>query len=1436
VREILARGAALYAAPLGLAIAFIALAPRVAEASNTLGAWSPVTPWPMVAVHVALMPDGRVLTYGTQSSDYYDIWDPVMGLGNGHLTLPNFTGTSPFCSSQLSLPEGEGILIVGGGLEASPNVETSVVNYDPGLERMTLDGNMARPRWYGSSTTLLSGETYIQGGTGGFDRPEVRDSDGGFHLLSGADTSALDFYFPRIFSAPDGRVFGYDTTGAMFYINATGSGSLTRTGQFTGPKGTASSAAMYRPGRILQFGGASNGALTIDITSGTPVVKSTQAMSTRRRWVNATILANGTVLATGGTDTKNELSGTNYRAEIWNPDTGRWTLGASGDRARLYHSAALLLPDASVLVAGGGNPGPQFNDNVEIYYPPYLYDASGGWAARPTIDSAPSAIDIGETFPVEVAETDDIRRVVMVKTGAASHSFNFDQRFVELAFHRVDDVLMVQAPPRAGDAPPGFYLLFTLNAAGTPSNARIARVAIAPVPNPAVVPNLVNPGSQSAAMGLEASLQLAATDPNGDILSYSATGLPPGLDIDPATGAISGSPSAVGTFNVEAVVTDGINEDHESFQWIVTQSGFVLLPPPPVDPVLADSVVTLQAESSGGTGVQYRWDFDDGTPETEYSESASIDHTFDEPGIYYVTVTAIDESGVPQSTTIVVTVHLPLTANPAVASTNLVIEDRVAASDRLWVVNQDNDSVSVFDTTTRTRLGEINVGTAPRSIAIAPSGEVWVTNKRSATISVINPATLAVARTTTLPFASQPFGVVASPTGDAMYVALEATGRVLKLNPADGSTIGSLTVGPNPRHLSVTANGGRLYVSRFITPSLPGESTAAVLTDGGGGEVDVIDAAAMSLLRTITLRHSDKPDFENQGRGIPNYLGAVAISPDGQSAWVPSKQDNIARGTLRDLTGLTFQNSVRAISSRIDLAGQTEDYPDRIDHDNSGVASAILHDRLGVYMFVALETSREIAVVDAHGAWEIFRFATGRAPQGLALSVDGRTLYVNNFMDRTVTAFDISTLLRDGIANVPVLATMSAVSSEKLTAQVLKGKQFFYDAKDLRLARDAYISCASCHNDGDDDGRVWDFTGFGEGLRNTIRLRGRGGAQGFLHWSNNFNEVQDFEGQIRAFAAGTGLMTTTEFNTGTRSQPLGDAKAGVNADLDALAAYVASLNTFASSPLRNNDGSLTAAAVSGREVFRTKNCASCHAGTAFTNSGNNNPANIGTLKVPESGKRLNDTLSGIDVPTLRDVWATAPYLHRGSAATLADAIRAHTNVSVTDAQLVDLVAYVAQIGNQESSAPVVTASPNTGTGLAGQYFNNTTLSGAPVLQRTEAVNFSWSTSPGTGVNSDQFSVRWTGQVEAASSGNYQFQTVSNDGVRLWVNGVLLINNWTTHSTATDTSAVIAVTKNQRYSVTMEFFDANGSAVARLRWKKPGDTSFPPIPATRLYPN
>ena len=174
-----------------------------------------------------------------------------------------------------------------------------------------------------------------------------------------------------------------------------------------------------------------------------------------------------------------QLVNVNNSAEIWNPATGAWTIGASGTRARLYHSVALLLPDGSVLVGGGGAApdAPVNNLHSEIYYPPYLYDAPGHFASRPSISSAPDTLTAGQTFTVG-ADTADIQRVTLVKTGAVTHSFNMDQRFVELAFTGSGGVLSVHAPSRATDTPPGYYLLFVINGAGTPSNGRIVRVRV----------------------------------------------------------------------------------------------------------------------------------------------------------------------------------------------------------------------------------------------------------------------------------------------------------------------------------------------------------------------------------------------------------------------------------------------------------------------------------------------------------------------------------------------------------------------------------------------------------------------------------------------------------------------------------------------------------------------------------------------------------------------------------------------------------------------------------------------------------------------------------------------------------------------------------------------------------------------------------------------
>ncbi|MCB0112170.1 MAG: RICIN domain-containing protein, partial [Caldilineaceae bacterium] len=329
------------------------------------------------------------------------------------------------------------------------------------------------------------------------------------------------------------------------------------------------------------------------------------------------------------------------------------------------------------------------------------------------------------------------------------------------------------------------------------------------------------------------------------------------------------------------------------------------------------------------------------------------------------------------------------------------------------------------------------------------------------------------------------------------------------------------------------------------------------------------------------------------------------------------------------------------------------------------------------------------AVIDAYAHAERFRIAVGRAPQGLALSADGTQLYVHNFMDRTVTVHDLTALYTTGTPTAALAATYNTVGAEKLNPQVLTGKQLFYDAKDTRLARDNYISCASCHNDGGQDGRIWDLTGFGEGLRNTIALNGHTG-QGPLHWSANFDEVQDFEGQIRNLSGGTGLLSDPDF--AATSDPLGAAKAGRSADLDALAAYVNSLTTVGTSPHRNGDGSLTPAGEAGKAIFISANCAQCHSNQGFTDSAPNNLHDIGTLTAA-SGQRLNGPLIGLDTPTLRGLWRTAPYLHSGSAATLADAVNAHAGVALNTAELRDLVAFLVQIDDSAASAPVPNRAP-----------------------------------------------------------------------------------------------------------------------------------------------
>ena len=162
-------------------------------------------------------------------------------------------------------------------------------------------------------------------------------------------------------------------------------------------------------------------------------------------------------------------------------------------------------------------------------------------------------------------------------------------------------------------------------------------------------------------------------------------------------------------------------------------------------------------------------------------------------------------------------------------------------------------------------------------------------------------------------------------------------------------------------------------------------------------------------------------------------------------------------------------------------------------------------------------------------------------------------------------------------------------------------------------------------------------------------------------------------------------------------------------------------------------------------------------------------------------------------------------------------------------------------GLASTSAPVTVSVYNpepvgSGTGLWGEYFLHPNLTD-PVDSATRidpTVNFSWPGSPGGAIPADNFSVRWTGQLQARHAGTHVFHTVSDDGVRLWVNGELLINNWTIHTATEDIGGPISLQPGQYYDLQMEFFDNTGPAVAQLYWTQPGGTKEI-IPQTQLYP-
>jgi hypothetical protein len=217
-------------------------------------------------------------------------------------------------------------------------------------------------------------------------------------------------------------------------------------------------------------------------------------MSVGRRQFNATVMADGSVLATGGeTSAANsglvDLDNAVTAAERWDPSTGAWTVLGSAERIRQYHSSALLLPDGQVMTGGGGICGVcmkvgYLEKNVEYFAPPYLFkhDGSGELAPRPEIASAPATVKINATFQVTSPQAARIKKVALVGLSDVTHDANQGQRYVPLKYTVSGTTLTVTGPPNGGVTPPGYYMLFLIDADGVPSMANIVSVAKGPTP------------------------------------------------------------------------------------------------------------------------------------------------------------------------------------------------------------------------------------------------------------------------------------------------------------------------------------------------------------------------------------------------------------------------------------------------------------------------------------------------------------------------------------------------------------------------------------------------------------------------------------------------------------------------------------------------------------------------------------------------------------------------------------------------------------------------------------------------------------------------------------------------------------------------------------------------------------------------------------------
>lgn len=533
---------------------------------------------------------------------------------------------------------------------------------------------------------------------------------------------------------------------------------------------------------------------------------------------------------------------------------------------------------------------------------------------------------------------------------------------------------------------------------------------------------------------------------------------------------------------------------------------------------------------------------------------------------------------------------LPLYALPDATRYDPVMSNSIVlANDAQTVatVNMLSNSVTLSRPALGELLFEVPVGADPRSVAITPNGSrILTANRGDHTLSIVGRNEQAVLATVELGGLS-PYGVIAA-SDSLAYVSLQNSDEIVAVDLNSAQVIQRIAVPDSPTGLALW--GDFLYVTHFWS----GDVSLIYLPQG----------------RVVTVADTGLDTGISQ---------SITIDEDRGVAYLPQTRLNAQN------INLTYDSTVFPVVNVLDLSDLRIRQQERITLDTADRPvnmpfTAVLDPRRDV-IYIANAGSNDISAINLTTRIAIGHVEVGANPRGLLINRDGTLLYAHNALDATLTV--ISTVNFEVVDVLPI-------SNPTIPTDILIGAQLFHDADDPRLASNGWISCATCHFDGESDGRVW--MGFPGGPRNTPLLYELPETAPYL-WTGQWDELADVELRIRDVQAGEGLIE------GDVNPPMGDPHSGLSPDLDTLVAYL--LSRPAPGTLAPTD---TALVERGREVFAAQGCGECHVGQVGTNLAQ---YDVGTARLP-----LEREGTAFDTPSLRWLWLSAPYFHDGAATTL----------------------------------------------------------------------------------------------------------------------------------------------------------------------------------------